>query len=641
MLIAFFILFLVGMDGQVAVLTADQAFLLCVKAVANCSTYGGRWVADCDLVAIIRHEYSFWNPEFDNVLTYTKLNKAIKKDAVLELKISGGGGANDSGLFRRQYKPKELTYTSVDVTDGGYEVKNDSRKNARTAAWYFFGTARRIKEKNDTGRVWYEANGGLSSGDIVKNERRKMNVSTDERIRIAAALGVDLTAGTKQAADGLEDDVNSSDDMDVEEAVEEGGDGEAESFHQQELPPPPQRVPTSPSQSNKRKRTAGQERRREKEFEGVDPSSTPWWQSEVPRVIFGAREDEAVQECITRRIRFLDSVVGDFNDGHRKILDDGDAHDRCTMLDREHIYKQAISVRTALVLARKAMPKDTWEMVCRDAAEMLKEFHNITVGSNSIQQYNIMMRQRDRLPHPRGIYNGDKKDKPPIFQDYPDCWRAFIKYASLNLEELSVVFMRSFVVDVVKKGINEGREIDFSKKGNLSEKSNADSALDNEEIKLRYGIKTWSDETVRRWMKVAGFSYCEHKKHYYVDNHEHPNIVKYRKEFTERYLKREKYMYRWVHVTVEVAEQLEKDGHVPKDTGYRHWIDTVGQPGTVPGVQVYNLSEADKDDRRYQQMVEYHLDESEELKKHIPGGEGATTHLPGRSTSIDSDFEIR
>ena len=124
-------------------------------------------------------------------------------------------------------------------------------------------------------------------------------------------------------------------------------------------------------------------------------SSTPWWQSEVPRNIFGAREDESVDECITRRIRFLDSVVGDLNDGYRKILDDGDAHDRCTVLDREHIYKQAISVRTALVLARKAMPKDTWEMVCRGASEILKEYHNITVGSNSIQQYNIIIADDD------------------------------------------------------------------------------------------------------------------------------------------------------------------------------------------------------------------------------------------------------
>ena len=82
MLIALFILFLVGMDGQVAVLKADQALLLCLKAVASCSSYQGRWMADSDVIAAIRHEYSFWDSDFAKVLTYTKLNKVVKKDPV-------------------------------------------------------------------------------------------------------------------------------------------------------------------------------------------------------------------------------------------------------------------------------------------------------------------------------------------------------------------------------------------------------------------------------------------------------------------------------------------------------------------------------------------------------------------------------
>ena len=71
-------------------------------------------------------------------------------------------------------------------------------------------------------------------------------------------------------------------------------------------------------------------------------------------------------------------------------------------------------------------------------------------------------------------------------------------------------------------------------------------------------------------MHAAGYTYDERKKHFYVDNHEHPLIVKYRKEFTERYIKREVFMYRWVQVPLEVAERLEKDEEVPIGDGYRY-----------------------------------------------------------------------
>ena len=121
-------------------------------------------MADSDVIAAIRHEYSFWDSDFAKVLTYTKLNKVVKKDPVLGLKISGEDGSNDSGVFRRQYKPKELTYTSVDISNGGYKVENDTKKATREPCWYFFGTAKRIKEKNKTGKVWYAANGGLLEG---------------------------------------------------------------------------------------------------------------------------------------------------------------------------------------------------------------------------------------------------------------------------------------------------------------------------------------------------------------------------------------------------------------------------------------------------------------------------------------------
>ena len=68
----------------------------------------------------------------------------------------------------------------------------------------------------------------------------------------------------------------------------------------------------------------------------------------------------------------------------------------------------------------------------------------------------------------RGVDVGDKARIPPLFQDYPDHWRAFLRHGKINHGNLSVKLMQKFAIDVIRKAVVEGRRIDFKEKNNLS-----------------------------------------------------------------------------------------------------------------------------------------------------------------------------
>ena len=52
----------------------------------------------------------------------------------------------------------------------------------------------------------------------------------------------------------------------------------------------------------------------------------------------------------------------------------------------------------------------------------------------------------------------------------------------------------------------------------------------------RYGLTKLCPGTVYRWLKLLGFTYEVQRKGYYVDGHEKPATITYRKDFVKKYL---------------------------------------------------------------------------------------------------------
>ena len=79
-------------------------------------------------------------------------------------------------------------------------------------------------------------------------------------------------------------------------------------------------------------------------------------------------------------------------------------------------------------------------------------------------------------------------------------------------------------------------------------------------IKKHGGV---SQSTVYRWMRSIGFNWRSATCSFYTDNHEHPDVVKYRKQFVHRYLHQyEPYMLRWLQIKEEDILSLLSDSKI-------------------------------------------------------------------------------
>ena len=58
-----------------------------------------------------------------------------------------------------------------------------------------------------------------------------------------------------------------------------------------------------------------------------------------------------------------------------------------------------------------------------------------------------------------------------------------------------------------------------------------------------------SEHIVGRWMKETGFKYEQHKKSYYVDRHEDPDVIQDHKTYLSTFFAEEIYEYCWMQVT--------------------------------------------------------------------------------------------
>ncbi len=71
-----------------------------------------------------------------------------------------------------------------------------------------------------------------------------------------------------------------------------------------------------------------------------------------------------------------------------------------------------------------------------------------------------------------------------------------------------------------------------------------------------------SISTVIQWMNLLGFKYELRWKGDFVEGHEKPATIEYRKAICERYLACEARMHRWVQLKAEVARRLEEEGEI-------------------------------------------------------------------------------
>jgi len=155
-----------------------------------------------------------------------------------------------------------------------------------------------------------------------------------------------------------------------------------------------------------------------------------------------------------------------------------------------------------------------------------------------------------------------KNQLPPFLEHNQDITTSIKQYYKEHLGELSVEFVYEYLHHTILP--NLVREINGSSREELGEQKYQEVL---KQVLKPSRLTCISISTVSRGMNLLGFKYELRQKGYYVDGHEKPATIEYRKAFCERYLAYEARMHRWVQVKAEVARRLEEEGEISAGSG--------------------------------------------------------------------------
>jgi hypothetical protein len=217
----------------------------------------------------------------------------------------------------------------------------------------------------------------------------------------------------------------------------------------------------------------------------------------------------------------------------------------------------------ALNLALEQMNGWTWGKCCETARKVAVRMGvSITKNADTVKRWYRSFRLKRRFAVPIK----QKHNLPPFLELNPDVCSALKTYACANLNTLSIEMMVEYlhntvIPEMVKKEMNER---------NCNNLPGLDESICKQIILQRYRLTKLCPGAVYRWLRLLGFNYEAQRKGYYVDGHEKPYTVTYRKDFVKKYLMEEVQMFRWIQLEQEEAERLEKMGENPKNTGYHY-----------------------------------------------------------------------
>jgi predicted HTH domain antitoxin len=240
------------------------------------------------------------------------------------------------------------------------------------------------------------------------------------------------------------------------------------------------------------------------------------------------------------------------------------------------LARQKIIVLTfALKTAKEKMATlQNWDTCCKEAtAAAIQLGIKVATNSRTVRNWyhDFRVARKIKIQTLPGKHN-----LPPFLQQNNDVVTSMQEYGREHLHELSVELMAEYLHSIVlPKMVEEATGVKIG-----------DAAYDEhlKEVMKQYGLTCICIRTVCNWMSILGFKYCQRKKGYYVDGHEKPATVEYRRKFVQRYLKYERRAHRWIQITLEESKKLEREEIIPVSSGYYYT------------------------DELQNEMVEYHVD---------------------------------
>ena len=284
-----------------------------------------------------------------------------------------------------------------------------------------------------------------------------------------------------------------------------------------------------------------------------------------------------------RILKFRDAVFT--YSGWKNLIEDEDVNGKCGVRFIHDVKLKAKYLYHALnlLLAKKeAEPLLTWQDICELAIKKVKEFEGATlleciennnnenthhwVGARTImrwfRQYRDNHESLVNTPYQRSLIDND----PKSFSLNPELKHKFISYAKANIQGLTgEVLLDHFHDTIIPELIEE-------------EKCEMGFEITKDELLRQYGLTKLCLGTIYKWMHHFGFKYSVSKKTYYVDGHERPEVVAYRKKYVTEYLQDELRCFRWIQLSNEEVEELEdNDSEFDRKIGYEYRCNDTGR----------------------------------------------------------------
>lgn len=242
-------------------------------------------------------------------------------------------------------------------------------------------------------------------------------------------------------------------------------------------------------------------------------------------------QNQAHRVSMTRYLsKFLST-----NTCHHLLLgsDDQEIVQSFTPFDKKHVALKARHIADALQIMIDACENETpvrWIQCCEIATE--KNYKVVKQG-RTVANWYLQLHETTELRFKRSNRGRDSFHARSPFAEDELLLVQFKSWARIDLEHLSIKKSQDF--------INSKLLADWT-------------AQQLSVYKISYPV---TEYIVARWMKEAGFRYEKHKKSYYVDRHEDPDVVSDRKSYLTQFFADELYEHCWVQLTLRKYTSLK------------------------------------------------------------------------------------
>ena len=138
--------------------------------------------------------------------------------------------------------------------------------------------------------------------------------------------------------------------------------------------------------------------------------------------LFNPKSDESVEDCLSRRIDFFDSILNNREDV--SYIVNKESEDNCEVTSKQSIVmiRRILYLQNAyfIMLSNDVNELISFKRCCKKAIKQTNEIDvKIVKNSRTLMQWHRVFQNQEVFPHPNYYVEMGKTDKPIFLQTFP------------------------------------------------------------------------------------------------------------------------------------------------------------------------------------------------------------------------------